>query len=245
MFQAVMNQAGGSTARFGTGMWVSLAVHLGLFGGLVGLSGRGAALPEKAIEIGVFKHVPPQPPKGSPTPKLATQPPPKPKPRHELRQPRKIPPPPQEPVAQTPPEPEPAQEELPSVPGGDPHGVETGGVVGATALAVPIDITPPAGGTGEEVMPFGMGMTPPQLVSEGTSLRYTSEAMQARVSGLLIARCTISSEGDVKECHVIKGLPFMDEAVLESLTSRHYRPVTWQGRAVSVKYTFNVRLKLP
>lgn len=246
MFQAVINQSGGSTARFGAGMWVSLAVHMGVFGGLVGLSGRETKLPEKAVELVFRQPIPPQPPRGSPTPKVAQTPPkPKPPPK-ELRQPRKIPPPPPEPVTTPPtPEPEPTSDDLPTVPGGDPHGVEHGGVVGAPPLAVPIDITPPTGGTGEEVLPFGMGMTPPQLVAEGRPVQYTPEAQRAGVNGLIIVRCTISREGDVNECHIIKGLPFMDEEVLESLTSRHYRPVTFQGRAISVKYTFNVRLKQP
>jgi protein TonB len=49
----------------------------------------------------------------------------------------------------------------------------------------------------------------------------------------------------VENCRIIKGLPHMDETVLESLTSRRYRPVTFQGRPVSVSYTFNVRLEMP
>ncbi len=37
----------------------------------------------------------------------------------------------------------------------------------------------------------------------------------------------------------------MDEAVLQSLASRQYRPVTYQGKAVSVTYNFQVNLKMP
>ncbi len=69
--------------------------------------------------------------------------------------------------------------------------------------------------------------------------------MEARVSGVIIARCTVTREGSVENCRIIKGLPLMDEAVVEALTTRHYRPVHFQGRPVSVTYTFNVKLRMP
>jgi periplasmic protein TonB len=96
----------------------------------------------------------------------------------------------------------------------------------------------------EEVLPFGASMTPPELLS-GAPLQYTREAVAARISGTVIARCTITREGEVENCRIIRGLPHMDAAVLEALTSRHYRPVSFQGQPVSVSYTFQVKLKLP
>jgi len=36
----------------------------------------------------------------------------------------------------------------------------------------------------------------------------------------------------------------MEKAVVDWLTSRKYRPVTFQGKPVEVKYSFNVQLKL-
>ncbi|MFL5355916.1 energy transducer TonB [Archangium sp.] len=250
MFQSVINQPGLSAGRFGAGMWVSLMVHAGVFAGVLGLSGRAMEQAQKEIEISWVR--PPQPPKGNPNPpKVAATTPPKPKkPRTELVQPKNIPPPPKEPeqtAEATPPpdEPETEANDLPYVPGSDPNGVETGGVPGATAIAGMMLGNGTGASTGEEVLPFGTGMTPPQLVSTGVQLQYTSEAARAHVSGVIIAKCTITREGDVQNCRIIRGLPFMDEAVMESLTSRHYRPVTFQGRTVSVAYTFNINLKLP
>lgn len=97
----------------------------------------------------------------------------------------------------------------------------------------------------EEVLEFGTGMTPPQLLSVGRPLVYTAEASRAGVQGLLVARCTISREGRVDDCRIIKGLPFMEQAVIDSLRSRQYRPVTFQGKPVNALYTFNVRLRMP
>lgn len=251
MFQSVINQPGLSAGRFGTGMWVSLMVHAGVFAGVLGLSGRAVEQLQKEVEVKLMRGIP-QPPKGNPNPpKVAQTPPPKPKkPKTELVQPKNIPPPPKEPeqTAEVTPPPDDTDTEtndLPYVPGSDPNGVETGGVPGATAIAGMMLGNGTGEGTGEEVLPFGSGMTPPQLVTTGVPLQYTYEALRAHVSGVIIAKCVVTREGDVQNCRIIKGLPFMDDAVLESLTSRHYRPVTFQGRAVSVSYTFTVNLKLP
>lgn len=249
MFQSVIGQSGLGTGRFGAGVWVSLMVHSGLFAGVLGLSGKAVEKISKEPEVVLMRGIP-QPPKGNPNPpKVAAMTPPKPKkPRTELVQPKKIPPPPPEaqPAAEPPPEdpPQTAADDLPYVPGSDPNGVEKGGVPGATAIAGMMLGNSPAG-TGEEVVPFGSGMTPPRMLSTGKQLEYTYEAARAHVSGVVVARCTITREGDVRDCHIIKGLPFMDEAVLEALTTRHYQPVTFQGRPVNVSYTFNINLRMP
>lgn len=249
MFQSVINQPGLSAGRFGTGMWVSLMVHAGVFASLLGLSGK--AVDKLQDDIPVVFNVP-QPPRGNPTPPkqvVNTQPKPKLKPKTELVQPKKIPPPlPEETktVEATPPpeDTEPDTHDLPYIPGSDPNGVETGGIPGAKAIAS-ATLGNIGQGTGEEVLPFGAGMTPPQLLSTGVPLQYTHEALRARVSGVIIAKCTITREGNVENCRIIKGQPFMDDAVLQSVSSRQYRPVTFQGRAVNVSYTFTVNLKLP
>ncbi len=250
MFQSVINQPGLSAGRFGTGVWVSLMLHAGVFAAVVGLSGRAVEQIQKESEI-IF--IPPRPPKGNPNPPKAVQQPTTPakpkKPKTELVQPKKIPPPPPEtqPAVEPPPtpdEPETAANDLPYVPGSDPEGVETGGVPGAPAIAGMM-LGNGLAATGEDVMPFGAGMSPPQLLSTGSPIEYTREAVEARVSGLIIARCTITREGEVENCRIIKGLPYMDEEVISSLTTRRYKPVSFQGRNVSVSYTFNVKVQMP
>jgi protein TonB len=248
MFQSVINQPGLSAGRFGAGMWVSLMVHAGVFTGVIGLSGKAVEELRKEPEL-IFNI--PQPPRGNPNPPAPaamapTQPKPKPR-KTELVQPKKIPPPPPEtqPVVDNQPPPEnkdPVPDDLPYIPGSDPNGVVTGGVPGAKLIAGMALAN--IGGSGEDVMPFGAGMTPPELLG-GATLQYTREALEARVSGTVIARCTITREGAVESCRIIKGLPYMDDAVVDALTTRRYRPVHFQGRPVSVTYTFNVKLRMP
>ncbi len=96
-----------------------------------------------------------------------------------------------------------------------------------------------------DVVPFGEGMTRPVLTTPGKPVSYSREALEARVEGTMIVKCTITVEGRVERCTVLKTLPFLEEAVLENLYSSRYAPVTFQGKPVAVGYTFNVKLVPP
>jgi protein TonB len=126
------------------------------------------------------------------------------------------------------------------VEGGVPGGV-VGGVVGGVLGGV---LGGQVGGTGTDVLPFGAGMTRPEKIS-GANPQYTREALEARVQGLMIVKCVITTEGRVEKCRIIKPLPHMEQAVLDSVMAARYKPVTFQGRTVQVDYTFNIRLTLP
>jgi len=252
MFQSVINQPGVSAGRVGAGMWVSLLVHAGVFVGLLGLSGKAVEdLQPKEYELGPLRRiVQPVRQDATPHPAPVAAPPSRPradrKTHRELLQPVTSPPP--APLAETL-KPEPLPSEATAV-----TAVGNSAASSGTSLELgPSEAHPehdnPGGWTVntagvEEVLPFGASMTPPELLS-GAPLQYTREAVAARISGTVIARCTITREGEVENCRIIRGLPHMDAAVLEALTSRHYRPVSFQGQPVSVSYTFQVKLKLP
>ncbi|APR77792.1 Ferric siderophore transport system, periplasmic binding protein TonB [Minicystis rosea] len=88
-------------------------------------------------------------------------------------------------------------------------------------------------------------MTPPSLQSGSTAVTYPREALEAKVEGKLIARCTITEDGRLVDCRIIKGLPFLDSVVLANLASRKYSPVMYQGHPQRVYYTFPFTFKLP
>jgi protein TonB len=115
------------------------------------------------------------------------------------------------------------------VPGGVAGGVQ-GGVVGA----------PPQTGRLE----FNDAMIPPSMI-KGPSPRYTNEALEHEVQGLMVVKCVVTTEGLVRECRVLQSLPFMDRAVVDALEHRLYTPALLQGRPVEVDYTFRIRLMLP
>lgn len=95
-----------------------------------------------------------------------------------------------------------------------------------------------------DVISFSPGMTRPTLIS-GEPLRYPPEALEARIQGLIIARCTLTCLGEVKHCRILKGLPHLDQAAIAMLESRRYSPVRYEGRPITVSYNFPIRIKLP
>jgi eukaryotic-like serine/threonine-protein kinase len=96
-----------------------------------------------------------------------------------------------------------------------------------------------------DLVPFGEGMTRPVLIERAKPVSYTPQALEARVEGTMVVRCIITVEGHVEKCLVLKTLPFLEQAVLESLYSSRYSPVTYQGKPVAVGYTFSVKLVPP
>lgn len=99
---------------------------------------------------------------------------------------------------------------------------------------------PPA----ETAVEFNDSMMPPSMLS-GPSPEYTQDAIDRGVEGLMSVRCVVTADGAVRNCKVLKGLPFMNQAVIDALERRKYKPALAQGKPVDVYYTFNLRLKLP
>jgi protein TonB len=134
--------------------------------------------------------------------------------------------------------------EIGGEPGGE-IGGEPGGVVGSATEPSLGDVlrgtglAPPSTAT----LPFGEGMTRPVLLS-GRQPQYTAEALDAKVEGKVIARCTITREGRLVACKIIKGLPGLDNEVLAALATQRYRPVLYQGKPQAVFYTLPFRFKL-
>jgi periplasmic protein TonB len=88
-------------------------------------------------------------------------------------------------------------------------------------------------------------MTPPQRLS-GPDPTYTREALEHEVEGTMLVQCVVTAAGDVQACRVLRGLPFMNRAVVDALERRRYAPARLpDGRAVDTEYVFHIRLQLP
>lgn len=74
---------------------------------------------------------------------------------------------------------------------------------------------------------------------------YTPEALAARAEGDVQVKCTVTEEGRLADCTILRSVPFMDQAVLEALAGWRFSPATRHGRAVAVEQVFTVRLTLP
>lgn len=253
MFDSVLDRGQGPKTRFGVGTVISVVLHVGLFVFAVWISAQPQKEKEKEVEV-TFKQAmappmaaAPPPPPPPPPPSRKSNPTKKPvvKKPDVIVQPKEIP---QQKPPEVEPDPNAGQEEEEAseeeveggVEGGVPGGV-IGGVVGGVVGGV---LGGQVGGTGTDVLPFGAGMTRPEKTS-GPAPQYTREALEARVQGLMIVKCVITTEGRIERCRIIKPLPHMEQAVLDSLYAQRYKPVTFQGRPVQVDYTFNIRLSLP
>ncbi len=87
-------------------------------------------------------------------------------------------------------------------------------------------------------------MTPPVLLAS-RPIQYSRAALEAHAEGLARVRCVITAEGKVEQCRVLQGVAFMNDELISALSARRYRPVTFDGRRVSVWYDFQIRLSLP
>jgi protein TonB len=121
--------------------------------------------------------------------------------------------------------------EVPAVPGG----IGSDPVVDAAIVELVHAVPAFAAGGGR--------MVPPRFLG-GPSPAYTQKAIEREVEGLMEVRCIVGIEGRVRDCQVLKSLPFMDRAVIEALEQRRYTPATLGGEPVEVYYRFRLPFRL-
>ncbi len=86
----------------------------------------------------------------------------------------------------------------------------------------------------EELAAAGIDTTPPEKLSE-VPLPRLPRGGTARV------RCIITAAGAVTECRVEKSLaPEIDQALIDALQQRRYRPAMRDGLPVETPYVFNL-----
>ena len=237
MFDSVLKPETLPKRRLGAGA----AIALGVWAPLATATWRMPdARPAPAREVAVtFVRSTPQLP-------AATHPPPPPPPRARAapRAPRAPIPvaslvAPTELAREAPPEraPEPAPAPLPG-PTSEPGDVE-----GGASAGVPDGLPGGIPGTIPGRLDFDDRMTPPVKLS-GPDPQYTDRALDREVEGTMVVRCVVDTVGKVFGCRVLKGLPYMDRAVIDALERRTYRPATLAGRPVEVRYDFKITLRL-
>jgi serine/threonine-protein kinase len=79
----------------------------------------------------------------------------------------------------------------------------------------------------------------------GPDPEYSQKALDAEVEGVMLVKCTVTTEGAVQSCRVSKGLPHMGQAVLSALEHRTYKPYLLNGKPTEIDYTFRITLTLP
>jgi protein TonB len=116
---------------------------------------------------------------------------------------------------------------------------------------VPVGDTPgeigaelPLPSPSEEILPFGEGMSRPRWI-EGPEPSFPREAREAKVRGTMLVKCVITTTGALRNCQILKSLPFLDQPVLAALARQRYTPVTFQGRTINVEYVIPLKFEMP
>jgi protein TonB len=92
-------------------------------------------------------------------------------------------------------------------------------------------------------IPFGEGMTRPKLIS-GKQPVYSNQARTACIEGLMLARCVVTTEGILKNCRIIKSLPYMEQSVIDALATQRFTPVIFEGKPINGWYVIPFKFKL-
>jgi TonB family protein len=76
---------------------------------------------------------------------------------------------------------------------------------------------------------------------------YPPEALAAKVSGMVLARCNAYPDGGLRDCKILKSHSFFDAAVLAHLARANIKPFTSGGKPVNgiVALNIPIRFTLP
>lgn len=103
------------------------------------------------------------------------------------------------------------------------------------------------GGFGGGPMREGSGAAPPTLL-QSVEPRYTTEAMRARIQGVVTLEVLVGADGTVKDVRVMKSLDRasgLDDQAIKTARQWRFRPAMYQGQPVPylviIEMTFNLR----
>lgn len=102
------------------------------------------------------------------------------------------------------------------------------------------------GGTGGGVYRPGNGVTLPRLIRE-VKPQYTSDAMRAKVQGMVLLECVVRTDGSVGDIHVVRSLDStfgLDQEAVNAARQWRFLPGTRQGEPVSVLVTIELTFTL-
>ncbi len=126
------------------------------------------------------------------------------------------------------------------------EGVEVGpGIADIGVVHGPESLTapPPPPPTQPKTVRQGGDIRPPQKIRDVAAV-YPPIAQAARVQGVVVVEATIGTDGQVKDAHVLRSVPLLDEAALAAVRQWVYTPTRLNGEPVSVIMTVTVHFTL-
>ena len=238
MFDSVLRARDLPKRRFGVGTSISVLAHAGAIAFFVWAASRPQNVDKQDVAVTFVKAPPPPtPPPPPPAPKTV-----RPKVKSAENQtvlqqaivaPTEVP-------TEKPEEKEPPKDLTPANgEGGDGGDVAAvpGGIKGPVVDAADVAPTGP--------VQYDEGTMTKPVYQAGPAPEYTQKALENEVEGTMVVKCVVTIKGEVKNCRVLRSLPYMDKAVITALEKRHYKPSYFNGKPIEVEYTFNIKLTLP
>ena len=102
------------------------------------------------------------------------------------------------------------------------------------------------GGTGGGVYRPGNGVTLPRVLRE-VKPQYTSDAMRAKVQGMVLLECVVKSDGSVGDVQIVRSLDSafgLDQEAVNAARQWRFAPGTRMGEPVSVLVTIELTFTL-
>ena len=104
-------------------------------------------------------------------------------------------------------------------------------------------------GPGEYALPAGVyrmskALAPPAVIDK-VEPQYTEEARAAQLSGTVVLRVVIGTDGATNDVRIVRGLGLgLDENAVEAINQWHFKPASKDGQPVKVAATVEVNFKL-
>lgn len=89
----------------------------------------------------------------------------------------------------------------------------------------------------------GGAIRPPKKVKDARPV-YPAEAQEARVQGVVILEARVDENGNISHTHVLRSIPLLDQAAIDSVMQWQYEPTLMNGVAVPVIMTVTVNFTL-
>jgi TonB family protein len=102
------------------------------------------------------------------------------------------------------------------------------------------------GGTGGGVYQIGNGVTSPRTIRI-VKPAYTSDAMRAKIQGIVVLQCTVRPDGTVTDIQVVRSLDptfGLDQEAIKAAREWRFAPGTRMGQPVSVQINIELTFSL-
>jgi TonB family protein len=90
---------------------------------------------------------------------------------------------------------------------------------------------------------IGNGLMPPKKIKDAPPI-YPPLAQEARVQGVVILEARVDEQGNISDVRVLRSIPLLDQAAIDSVKQWQYTPTTLNGVAVPVIMTVTVNFSL-